>query len=278
LEHLSLVCRKWREVGAWDTWWKSIEQDMLPSLLWGEEKGEAVSSRGRVMQYWRFLKGQRNPPSLELGDDWVQRLEAHVEIFDRMDGLQMLSMRGGVRFSDIDYHMRMDVHFSPEPPSMQVEAAAFSAASRDPRGRFAYVEDYLMIGHEEQYPCDLCMRVTLRDTQTGMMALVWEMDKKTDRDVEEGSIEKDGSIQVEWMDMPRQKTLMGRLVHPCSVWIGVRPVPGQAADVSEQDRLYTIDLRANQLNFLFSRTDPVEVFKDALQVVLPQGHTNSGIA
>jgi hypothetical protein len=279
LEHLSLVCRKWREVGAWDTWWESIKQDMLP-LLWEEEEGEeAVSSRGRVLEFGRFLKGQRNAPSLELGGKWVQRLEAHVEIFDRMDGLQMLSVRGSVRFIENDFDLGMDVHFSPDLSAMQVETAAFSAASRDPLGRFANVEDYLMRGHKEEYPCDLCMRVTLRDTQTGMMALVWETDKRTDRHVEIiGDFEEEGSVEVIWLKMPHQKTLMGRLVHPSSVWVSVRSVPDQAEDVSDQDRLYTIDTRPNKLDFSFWNSDPVEVFKDALQVVLPQGHTNSGIA
>jgi hypothetical protein len=278
LEHLSLVCRKWREVGAWDAWWKSIKQDMLP-LLWEEEGEEAASSRGRVLEFGRFLKGQRNPPRMELGDDWVQRLEAHVEIFDRMDGLQMLSVRRPVRFIEDDYDLRIDMTFPPDLPAMQVETAPFSAASRDPLGRFANVEDYLTMGHKEEYPCDLCIRVTLRDTQSGMMALVWETDKRTDRNVEiTGDFEEEGSVEVIWFKMPRQKTLMGRLVHPSSVWVSVREVPGQSEDVSEQDRLYTIDTRPNKLDFSVWNTHSVEYFKDILQVVLPQGHANSGIA
>jgi hypothetical protein len=262
-------------------WWESIERDML-HLLWEEEEGEeAASSRGRVMQYWQFLKDQRNPPSLEWGDDWVERLEARVEIFDRMDGLQMLSMRGPVALREDDVTVQMT--FPSDLPAMQVETAAFSAASRDPR--FANVADYLMMGHEQQYPCDLCMRVTLRDTQTGMMALVWEMDKSTYRNTNLHEFEAEGSVEAVWDHLPHLENLFGRLVCPGHIYLGVSSVPGQAEDLSDQDRLYTIDTRPNTFKFIFNEVIGsaggelvLEEFKIALRAALvarPRGLTSA---
>jgi hypothetical protein len=251
LGQLSLVCRKWREAGAWDGWWRAVEEDMLP-LLWGkEERGKAASSRGRVVEYGRFLEGERDPLTRqEPGDSWLEGLEGHVEIFDRMDGLQMLSMRGPVSFHLYDGPISME--FRAESPGMQVKAAAFSAASRDPLRRFLTMEGYLVKGHKERYPCRLCIRVTLRDTRTGRTALIWEDNKQCVDHFE--TSDDEGGLRVYGGRWRCQKNRFGKLLRTNGAYFEVNPVPDQGEDVGEQDVLYTF--KPSQFEVMFrSMTD-----------------------
>jgi hypothetical protein len=240
LGQLSLVCRKWREAGAWDGWWRAIEEDMLPLLWEQEERGKAACSRGRVVEYGRFLEGEKDPlTSQEQGDDWLEGLEGHVEVFDRMDGLQMLSMRGPVSFSEA--YPQIALEFRTEQPETQVKAAAFSAASRDPLRRFSTMMDYLEKKHRDEYPCCLCIRVTLRDMRTGKMAVIWE---ESNHGSEHDAIEfsdDEGGLYVCGGGWVRGKNRFGRLSHMGAAYFGLGRVPDQGEGVSEPDVLYRMD-------------------------------------
>jgi hypothetical protein len=255
LGQLSVVCRKWREVSLWDAWWVGIKEDVLP-LLWEEEAGreEAGSSRGRVMGYGRFLKGQRelaNSPQSD--EEWVQGLEAHVEVFDRMDGLQMLSVRGPVSFNPADDEVgTWAMQISSESPSFREECAAFSVASRDPQRRFPTIQEYLERGHGEEYPCCLCVRVTLRDMRTGSMALIWEdtegyvevMDEEQSESKLLCAFYGRGSGQQQ-----HRENLVGRLVDQDRISFHMERVSKQGEDVNEQDMLYSIAYESIQVEF-----------------------------
>jgi hypothetical protein len=217
---------------------------MLP-LLWGEEQtGQAGSSRGRVVQYGRYLKGQREiAHKMEWGDEFLEGLEGHVEVFDRMDGLQMFSMRGPVSFAEQDEYVAME--FLADSPQLQIKNTAFSAASRDPVGqRFATMREYFRQGHGEEYPCCLCIRVTLRDTRTGRMAVVWE-----DDNVILGVWRPYNEVLNSFADNffachTRGGTAgeipIGRLVCPWAAYFGAMCIEDQGEGVSEEDRLYRI--------------------------------------
>jgi hypothetical protein len=280
LGQLSVVCRKWREVSLWDAWWVGIKEDVLP-LLWEEEagRGKAGSSRGRVMGYGRFLEGQRglvNDP--ESDEEWLQGLEAHVEIFDRMDGLQMLSMRGPVSFTeseDEDDFGTWGMQISSESPSFRGACAAFAAASRDPQRRFASIQDYLEEGHRKEYPCCLCMRVTLRDKRTGRMALIWEERKGEVELIEDEGVDAEMWCAGDWLRRGQQQNLVGRLVDQSRAAFCVDRVSDQAEDVSDEDVLYRF--RSESFKVVFARyTDwesflTMEQLKGALKAALISG-------
>jgi hypothetical protein len=269
---------------------------MLP-LLWEEEEqgGQAGSSRGRVVQYGRFLKGQRRlAHDLRRQDTWLDGLEGHVEVFDRMDGLQMLSMRGPVSFGQEEEYVEME--FLTGSPQVHIKNAAFSAASRDPvLRRFATMAQYFYKGRDEEYPCCLCIRVTLRDTRTGRMAVVWEQD---DVSLRLESI-YDAALRCfpdNWLDCrtcrgtPREIPI-GRLVCPLMACFGARRVDDQGEGVSAQDRLYRIvhiSNRVSNTSFQVSfkaigdRDEgegmlTLEQFTLALQAVMTPASMNGGV-
>jgi hypothetical protein len=247
LGQLSVVCRKWRAVSLQEAWWGRIAEDMLP-LLWEEEEhaGQERRSRGRVVQYGRFLKGQRE---IAYEADWahgfLEGLEGHVEVFDRMDGLQMLSMGGPVSFAEREgYDVEME--FLTDSPHVQIKNAAFSAASRDPvLRRFATMKEYFRRGYAEEYPCCLCMRVTLRDTRTGRMAVVWERDnvivELMGYHVNILDSLSDNAFDCRTRGGASQEIPFGRLVCPWMAWFGARRVDGLGEGVSAQDRLYRVE-------------------------------------
>jgi hypothetical protein len=239
---------------------------MLP-VLWDEEDKEekAASSRGRVVGYGRFLEGQReNLQREERNEDWLEGLEGHVEVFDRMDGLQMLSMRGAVTFDEGGDELYIE--FCDGCPQMQHSSAAFSAASRDPLGRFGSLREYLERGHEEEYPCCLCIRMTLRDMRTGKMAVIWEGDKcKAYLWHAHGDIERYG-----FTDGRRRQNAIGRLVGQSDAFLYIRRVEGQGEAVSMQDRLYRVQPHDRRLIFHFAKYGDLtlEEFRWALQAVM----------
>jgi hypothetical protein len=97
-----------------------------------------------------------------------------------MDGLQMLSARGALEcLFDDDGDVQVYLHVY---PAVEVRGASFSAASRDPeQRRFANIGEYFSQGHRSEYPCSLCVRVTVRDQRTGKGGLLWEEGKGTAR-------------------------------------------------------------------------------------------------
>jgi hypothetical protein len=230
---------------------------MLP-VLWDEET--AASSRGRVVRYGRFLEGQREHLQREeREEEWVEDLEGHVEVFDRMDGFQMLSMRGPVTFED-NGGQYVPMQFRVGSPQMQLTSAPFSAASRDPLGRFGSLREYLQRGHEEEYPCCLCIRVTLRDMRTGKMALVWEVNNGRVHHLNSHNGVDCYSVR----GLQRHPNAIERLVGQTCAYLYMRPVVGQGEGVSMQDRLYRVQPRDLFLSFCPDRRRSVEQFIGAL--------------
>jgi hypothetical protein len=222
---------------------------MLPVLWDDEEKEEkqAASSRDRVVRYGRFLKGQKEPLQREERDEeWVEGVEGHVEVFDRMDGFQILSMRGPVTF-EVYGRESVDIVFPGGSPQMQHSSAAFSAASRDPLGRFGSLKEYLERGYQEEYPCCLCIRLTLRDMRTGDMAVVWEVNKG------EGEYchDQDGDECYSFTAPQQCPNAIGRLVGQNCCYLYMRPVVGQGEAVSMQDMLYRVEPHTRNLPFSF---------------------------
>jgi hypothetical protein len=212
-----------------------MAEDMLP-LLWEEEQEGQGSSRGRVVQYGRFLKGQRRLAHIPHSDNgFLEGLEAHVEVFDRMDGLQMFSMRGPVSFEQQEEYVTMQL--LTESPQKQIKKAAFSAASRDPvLRRFASMKEYFTRGHGEEYQCCLCIRATLRDTRTGRMAVVWEQDNV----ILDILSDFDNGFECNSHGGRSHEVPIGRLICPWMAYFGAIHVEDPGEGVSEQDWLYRI--------------------------------------
>jgi hypothetical protein len=98
-----------------------------------------------------------------------------------MDGLQMLSARGPLQWEVVEGNVMTKLTL-PMLPTVEVRGASFSAASRDPeQRRFADVGAYFRQGPRSEYPCSLCVRVTVRDQRTGKYGLLWDEGKETDR-------------------------------------------------------------------------------------------------
>lgn len=96
LGQLSLVCRKWRDVAGWESWWGRIEREMVP-FKGGQGTADSGSTamvrarakdaaRDAVIRHGRMLIKERRVWGAE---DWLRGLEVHFEVFDRMDGLQV---------------------------------------------------------------------------------------------------------------------------------------------------------------------------------------------
>jgi hypothetical protein len=237
---------------------------MLP-FLW-EEK--AASSRGRVVRFGRFLEGQREHLQWEeeWDEDWLKGLEMHVEVFDRMDGFQMLSMRGPVTLEG-DENTLVGMVFRGGCPQMQQSSAAFSAASRDPLGRFGSLREYMERGHEEEYPCCLCIRLTLRDMRTGKMAVVLEVNKGRAYYFHDDAVDNERYI---FEGPQRYPNAIGRLLDLKDSYLYISPVVGQGEAVSMQDRLYRVQPHNRDLAFLSHGAAglKLEQFKWALQAIM----------
>jgi hypothetical protein len=175
LGQVSLVSRLWREECSREGLWVGVEEEVVPALWREEQKG---SGRGRLVQYGRQLVAERRMWSVQ---DWAAGLELHVEVFDRMDGLQMMSARGPLLWQVIE-QTGWTIFSLPALPAADVRGSSFSAASRDPeQRRFADIGAYFNQGHLSEYPCSLCVRVTVRDRRTGKGRLLWEEGKGTVR-------------------------------------------------------------------------------------------------
>jgi hypothetical protein len=237
LGQVALVCRQWRDVSSGEALWKGVEQDVVPALwVEGPGPGRAVN-RDRLMQYGRMLLAERRVWNEW---DWISGLELHVEVFDRMDGLQMLSVRGPLGYADdgpAGRWLTID-----EANAREVRGASFSAASRDPEHhRFADIEAYFTQGHQSMYPCSLCVRVTVRNVWTGKGGILWEEDKwmaKLCNDITDwGYGLPAGSISV----CTRSGVMVGGGGDgvQCNTRFLVCPEADQAG-VAEQDRRYRV--------------------------------------
>jgi hypothetical protein len=210
-----------------------VEVEVVPAL-WREEQGGRVAvGRGRLVQYGRQLVTERRVWSDE---NWGVGLELHVEVFDRMDGLQMLSARGRLVY-EVTEEGECTVVQLEKVAAGDARGSSFSAASRDPeQRRFANIEAYFSQGDQLEYPCSLCARVTVRDQRTGRYGLLWEEGKGTGR---------------RCMPRPNGSTLVasapGAVVGPrgddllCSVWFNVRLESDQEG-IPAAERLYYISM------------------------------------
>jgi hypothetical protein len=207
-----------------------VEEEVVPAL-WREEQGGRVGvGRGRLVQYGRQLVAERRMWS---EDDWCAGLELHVEVFDRMDGLQMLSARGRLMWGVIA-ETEITRLMLPPLPAVEVRGASFSAASRDPeQRRFADIGAYFTQGHQSEYPCSLCVRVTVRDQRTGKDGLLWEEGKGTNRRFARCAL---GTSVVSY-----GKIMVGGGGDGLRCWtrFDICPEPNQEG-VADEDRLYRV--------------------------------------
>jgi hypothetical protein len=221
-----------------------VEEEVVPAL-WREEQGGRVTvGRGRLVRYGRLLFAERRVWN---EDNWTAGLELHVEVFDRMDGLQMLSARGALLWTPAGTG---DMEFGiPALPAVDVRGSSFSAASRDPeQRRFGDIGAYFSQGGGPEYPCSLCVRVTVRDQRTGKGGLLWEEGKGSDRKFQD--------VGYDWQQpLPEgAKTVVGdetRILGPrgenlqCWTAFIVCPEPDQEG-VAEEDRLYYVAMGEDQ--------------------------------
>jgi hypothetical protein len=116
---------------------------------------------------------------------------------------------------------------------VEVRGPPFSAASRDPeQRRFARIEEYFTEGHQSDYPCNLCVRVTVKDQRTGKGGLLWEEGK--------GTVRRCERIDDRHIHVSSEASIMvgGRGDGlRCSTGFFLRQAPDQEG-VAEQDRLY----------------------------------------
>jgi hypothetical protein len=219
--------------------WVGVEEEVVPAL-WREEQGGRVAvGRGRLVQYGRVLVAERRMWSEH---DWWVGLELHVEVFDRMDGLQMLSARGALKCL-VSEAKGSTIFSLPALPAVGVRGSSFSAASRDPeQRRFADIGAYVSQGGRPEYPCSLCVRVTVRDQRTGKGGLLWEEGKRTVRLLEDPvpyweQRLPEGAMAV----VSRKSSMVGARGEGLECWTTfyLCPEPDQEG-VAEEDRLYHV--------------------------------------
>jgi hypothetical protein len=263
LGQTALVCRKWEEVSAGEELWVGIENKVAPLLFLDDEQmGRVVVGRGRLVQYGRLLVAERRVWSEQ---DWAAGLELQVEVFDRMDGLQMLSARGTLKAKV----QGNSVYLCMLRPAVEAREGCFSAASRDPvQQRFADIEAYFTQGHESGYPCSLCVRVTVRDRRTGRGGLLWEEGKSMVRTCPalipfwEQRLPAGSKVAV---SNPNKMVWGGGDGLQCKTNLYVCPIPDQHG-VAEKDRMYRVATRAcnsqrdrHPFSFMVSGTDIAKV-------------------
>jgi hypothetical protein len=157
-----------------------VEEDVVPALWRSNQGGKLAMSCGPLVRYGRQLFAARR---LWSGNHWNEGVELHVEVFDRMDGLQLMSARGqlGWEVDEEEKHVQLFLNNPDDDPLVEVRGASFSAASRDPeQRRFANIGAYFTEGHLWEYPCSLSVRVTVWDRRTGKLGVLWEEDKGTE--------------------------------------------------------------------------------------------------
>jgi hypothetical protein len=241
LGQVALVCRQWREVAVWEGRWVGIEEEVVGGLWREEEKGgRRAVGRARLMAYGRMLLEERR---VWRGDDWQEGLELHFEVFDRMDGLQMVSVRGALSFSAHEQQGCIGLSVLPS-SRMKVVGSSFSAASRDPQQRrFASIAEYFTRGHGAEYACQLYLRVTVRDVRRGRSALLLEEGKRTVRQFKYPSPSMqarlaEGSKTV-ISDVGKLVMGHGTATLECRTSMFISPEPNQEG-VGEQKRLYRL--------------------------------------
>jgi hypothetical protein len=131
----------------------------------------------------------------------------------------------------------------PPLPTVEVRGASFSAGSRDPeQRRFATIGAYFSQGHRSEYPCSLCVRVTVRDQRTGKGGLLWEEGKRTVRTFKDPRPFWEGRLSegAKAVLSPKSSMVGGRGDgFQCQTNIYICHEPDQEG-VAEEDRLYRV--------------------------------------
>jgi hypothetical protein len=193
LGQLSLVCRKWRDAAGSDVFWDDVERQALPSL-WRDEEGKSHGTsiapvlqagkagpssymargeaRNRVLSFGRLLVQDRR---VWCGGEWRDGLELQFEVFDRMDGLHLLSASGPMHLL-VNAAAGVTIMGLSKGPRVEVRGPPFSAASRTPGGekRASSMREWLEKGGAPAMQSGLCVRVVVRDVYSGRMALLWQ--------------------------------------------------------------------------------------------------------
>lgn len=242
LGEVALVCRTWREVATWDGLWKGIEDEVKP-VLWEEEDmeqeggGRRAVGRARLVQYGRMLAQERRVWS---EDDWAIDLVLHVEIFDRHHGLQMLSARGPLTCEVKVADNAVVVGF-PDLGTPDVRASSFSQNSMHLEWVHGGIWWYFR-GHSS-----LCVRVTVRDQQSGKEGLLWEERFDTVRDCEDPVPYWEARLpQGSQAVISRARRMVGGAGDglECYTEFLVCPEPDQAG-VAERNRQYRVATRGD---------------------------------
>jgi hypothetical protein len=172
----ALVCRAWRGAAWAEDVWKDVAGELFPCLRGRVVRG---GSRAYVVGHGRALLERGATVGAPVESEWWAGLRLHVEVWDELDGLRVLSAEGPVGFDAADDSLFVRPALDGDSDSdSRVVAARFSAASRG-RGslRFTSVPDYFRRAHQAPAGAGLHVRVTLRDARPGSasggQALLW---------------------------------------------------------------------------------------------------------
>jgi hypothetical protein len=164
-----------------------------------------------------------------------------------MDGLQMLSARGALKWK-VNEANAWTTFSLPPLSAVEVRGSSFSATSRDPEERrFPDIEAYFRQGHRSEYPCSLCVRVTVRDQRTGKGGLLWEEGKGTTRSFRNPIPYWEQALPEGAKAVASHRNIMvGARGEGQECWtnIFVYPEPDQEG-VADEDRLYHVAVGAD---------------------------------
>jgi hypothetical protein len=226
LGQLGLVCRTWRKVACWEKWWAGIRKAVMP----GRGMSPGTSARTHLMQYGRMLVEERRVWRF---DNWTDGLEMHFEVFDRRDGMQLLSARGSPIFcreAEHEYELQLR-----NDESLYLWSPLFSPKDRGCEDISAFTERTWW--HDDDP--GLCVRVSMSDRRTGRRVLLWDEGKGTSRDQEEDPYDMEGRFLIVSHGTAVVQSNSPHLKLECSTSIVLWPESDEE-EVAEQDKLYSI--------------------------------------
>jgi hypothetical protein len=224
LGQVGSVCRTLKELVSGEQLWAGIEKEVLPLST----KEDVQATRAHMVQYGRMLVAERRVWRL---NSWEQGMWIQFDVFDGMDGLQLLSARGRLWTNPdtIGYVLEIGC----DDMGMEVHSVPFSAASRG----YDNVRDYVC-HYWDRYVerAGLCVRVTIGERSTGRKALLWDEGIHAERRCREWG--NNGFGLVSNSDMVVHSSV-SYLKMKCSTRISLRPEDGQEG-VDERDKLYRV--------------------------------------
>jgi hypothetical protein len=233
LGRAALACRSWRDVAVGEEVWGRVASEVMPAM-----RGRVSEVGARRCMMERGLCHRDRRALVALRWKWDFRLQ--VEVWDRLDGLRLLSAEG-----EVDLWDHPHVLLFTGAARVEVVCPAFSAASRDPvQRRFASIGDYFRRG-PGTVEDGICLRVYVRDERTGRQALLWDVGHEEEFRCEDVPAEDpmrphlpEGSLLVrEEGYMPiRSPALPGQDLH-AYVGFYICPEAGQEG-VAEVDKIW----------------------------------------